>query len=174
METLILITGVAGSGKSTVAEYIEKRYGYKEYALGDKLKELTYRLLKTFDVPVNLVDDLYDVNTKCKYRKYLQLIGTECMRGTFGDDFWSEQLNNVIKNENKAIISDVRFINEYNYFKSRYKRVYTIKVVRPGLGVMNHKSEQEIGNIPFDYIIMNELDLETLYHIVDNIMNFIQ
>ena len=87
--TLLLLSGNAEAGKSTMAKYLLNKYdNYIEYALSDKLKQLTFELLKLFDVSINSIDDLYNVETKKNYRKYLQLIGTECCRKVFGDDFW--------------------------------------------------------------------------------------
>lgn len=168
-----MLTGQAGSGKSTIAKYIENKYDYKEYALGDKLKSLTFKLLTMFNIPIQSEADLYHVEKKCKYRTYLQQIGTECIRGTFGDDFWCEQLNDDIKNEDYAIISDLRFLNEYDYFKSRYTNVNVIRVYKNNLPIMEHRSEQEVSNIKNDYIVYNNSSFDNLYIAVDNIMNFI-
>lgn len=173
MKSLILITGNAGAGKSTIAKYIEDKFHYKDFALGDNVKTLTYKLLTLFKIPINSVDDLYDIKTKPKYRSYLQQIGTECMRGTFGDDFWCEQLDKEIRNEDYAIVSDVRFISEYNYFKSHYNNVHTIKVIRNGIQIMKHQSEQEINTIPADFELYNNGSILDSTLIAYNIMNTI-
>lgn len=166
MKKVIVISGLAGSGKTTAANYIEQKYNFKQLALGDKLKQLTFKLLKIFNVPIKSIDDLYNPIKKQEYRKYLQLIGTECCRSVFNSDFWCDQLIKEINNYDKIIISDVRFENEYNYFKNKYD-ITSIKIVRDGIKIMNHQSEQEINNIKSDYIIYNNSSISELYKLID-------
>lgn len=169
MKSIILLTGLAGSGKSTIAEYIVKTYGYKEFTLAEKLKELTFKILQVFGIQIESINDLYDVNKKSAYRHYIQQIGTECMRATFGNDFWCKQVDEMIKDEQFIIISDVRFLNEEQYFKSRYN-VITVKIIRDGIQTMNHQSEQEIDSIKYNYIVRNNGSIEALHKTVDTLM----
>ena len=177
--TLLLLSGNAEAGKSTMAKYLLDKYeNYVEYALSDKLKQLTFELLKLFDVSINSIDDLYNVETKKNYRKYLQLIGTECCRKVFGDDFWCNMLNKDIKKSitdgKNVIISDVRFINEHNYFKQKYENkinVVSIMIKRTDANSLTfeqqlHSSESEVNNLTYDYKIDNNLT-EEFYSDID-------
>lgn len=176
--TLLLVSGNAGSGKSTLSTYIIDKYGYCgfgnsssiiEFALADKLKQLTFEILKLFGIQIDSIQDLYTPGKKEQYRKYLQGIGTECCRKVFGDNFWCEMtyldIMNKIKDENCIIISDIRYINEQEYFMKTFEKkcqIIRIKVVRTDKedmkmneNEMNHSSEMEIDDLEFDYVIEN-------------------
>ena len=183
--TLLLLSGNAEAGKSTMAKYLINKYdNYVEYALSDKLKQLTFELLKLFNVSINSIDDLYDVETKKNYRKYLQLIGTECCRKVFGDDFWCIMLNKDIKKSiaegKNVIISDVRFLNEHSYFKQKYEKsinVVSIMIKRTDANSLTseqklHSSESEINNLKYDYEINNNLT-EEFYSDIDKVIECI-
>ena len=170
----ILLIGPAGSGKSTIAYWLMKEYGFKEFALGNKVKELTFLLLKLFNVEIDSIEDLYNIETKNKYRKYLQMIGTDCCRKVFGEDFWCKQLEESISTEKNIVISDVRFINEFNYFNKGSDTI-SIKIVGRKFENENdmykHRSETELDEIETDYIIDNSKDIGYLFDQLDKIIN---
>ena len=170
-----ILTGLAGSGKSTVAKYLEEHHNIKEFALADKLKQLVFRLCKTFDVPINSVEDLYNVATKNNYRKYMQQVGTECCRAVFGNNFWCEQLKQSIQAYGKdVVISDIRFLNEYAYFKDHSVCIKITGRQFDDPNMHKHASELEIMNIPCDYEIVNDGTLEELYAKVEGVLKTIK
>lgn len=183
--TLLLITGKAGAGKTTMSEYIVEHYeGSKNYALGDKLKELTFRLLKTFGVEIESLNDLYDVKSKNKYRHYMQQIGTDCVREVFGEDFWCEVLSESVLHdlceERMVMISDVRFRNEIRYFRTLCERgrfsCYMLNVIRNNneIGLSEpekkHISECDLVCENYDFEIYNNYDINHLYEQIDVVM----
>ena len=170
--TILLLVGEAESGKSFMTKYILDNYNdYVEFALGDKLKHLTFEILKLFDIPINSLAELYNINTKNKYRHYLQKIGTECCRKIFGENIWcdaiAKDITKCVKNGKNIIISDIRFMNEQQYFIRKYNehniKIYTIKVNRTdgynGLSQKEreHQSEMEINNIKYDFVVNNDM-----------------
>ena len=170
--TILLLVGEAESGKSFMTKYILDNYDdYVEFALGDKLKHLTFEILKLFDIPINSLAELYNINTKNKYRHYLQKIGTECCRKIFGENIWcdaiAKDITKCVKNGKNIIISDIRFMNEQQYFIQKYNernmKIYTIKVNRTdgynGLSQQEreHQSEMEINNIKYDFVVNNDM-----------------
>lgn len=171
--SIILVTGKSGSGKSTLSKYIVDNYdSYIEVALADKLKQLTFKLLQLFDVKIDSIDDLYNVNTKNKYRKYLQNIGTECCRDVFGDDFWCDMLKlDLSKN---IIISDIRYANEMNYFMNKYSDhdIISIKVVKKNSSTTfnNHSSELDIDQLQTDFTIENDFT-DSFFKKIDDTLN---
>ena len=171
--SIILVTGKSGSGKSTLSKYIVDNYdSYIEVALADKLKQLTFKLLQLFDVKIDSIDDLYNVNTKNKYRKYLQNIGTECCRDVFGDDFWCDMLKlDLSKN---IIISDIRYVNEMNYFMNKYSDhdIISIKVVKKNSSTTfnNHSSELDIDQLQTDFTIENDFT-DSFFKKIDDTLN---
>ena len=161
---IILITGKAGSGKSTLAAIFEE-HGFKNVALADKLKEFTYKCLQVFGIKIDSLKDLYEQSTKTQYRTYLQKLGTECFRETFGDDFWCDVLMNDIRDAPNVVISDIRYENEIEYFKQRFECV-VVKIVRNNSiltdSQQHHSSEIGIRDELCDVILNNNSSIESL------------
>lgn len=117
--TIIGLCGPAGAGKSTVAKHLVEKYGAFLYGFAQPLKEMVKRALDFTDEQVygtqeqkETVDPRYGHSP----RWFLQRIGTEGCRATFGDDFWTKQtLDSVYRQHPRlAVIDDMRFINEAN------------------------------------------------------------
>ena len=102
-------------------------------------------------------------------RKQLQHMGTENGRDKYGQDIWINTLDTWMKlyherGIERFIITDLRFKNEYEYLKSKNAKI--IKIEAPNrqkknlqgqnLQVLNHRSETELNDIEFDYIINND------------------
>ena len=82
--------------------------------------------------PLNYIRNDNDPKIKSRYRQYYQLIGTECCRKVFGNDFWCERADEYIQKKDVptlhgmldyVIISDIRFQNEHKYFVDRYETI---------------------------------------------------
>lgn len=117
LPTVIALCGPAGSGKSTVATHLVEKYGAVRYGFATPLKEMVKRALDFTDEQVygtqeqkEAVDPRYGHSP----RWFLQRIGTEGCRATFGEDFWTKQAIDTIYRQNPrlAVIEDMRFINE--------------------------------------------------------------
>lgn len=157
---LILITGHSKEGKSYLADKLCSNMHIPYFALADELKMITNELFALFNIPTS--DD------KEVMRPYYQTIGTEICRKHFGNEIWCETLERKINacDSDVVIINDIRYINEYNYFKSRYK-CFTIRCHSQELdGTHNttHSSEQQIESIPVDYTFENVDDETTFEH----------
>ena len=177
--TLILVSGKAGCGKSTFAQYLVKKNPerFVEFALARKLKVITFKLLKLFNVPINSIDDLDNRQTKEKYRHYLQQIATEVFRSSFGDDFWCQQIKDEIDkalNLNKiVIISDVRFPNEQQYFHTNFSddNVYDIMIHRKEADeVKSSHISENTNSLTSEYVINNNDSMEQFYKSIDDVV----
>lgn len=100
-------------------------------------------------------------------RQVMQLFGTEIMRNILDDKIW---INCVLNrsNKNNLIISDLRFITEYEEIK---KRNGFIIYIDRGLTPGTHKSESEmqilLNQNKFDLIINNKnISLKELFNVV--------
>jgi dephospho-CoA kinase len=176
---IIAICGMKRSGKDTIADHIISKYDYEKIKLADPLKKAVQILFNFTDDQVGDSDDKdkIDPNWGITPRKVMQFFGTEIMQykiqeilPTIGRKFW---INSLISNMNmnptkKYIISDLRFLHEYEELIKQ--NVFIIKVTRKTelLNEDNHISEEEWQNIPENLLINNDSDIDSLLIKVDN------
>lgn len=173
---LLLISGLAGSGKSTIANYIMQKFDIKKYSLGDVLKETLVEVSNLFNDPITL-SDLYNTKKKQQYRHHMQIFGTDILRKYFGDDIFNVALEKRVDNSKSFIIDDVRFKNEYdywvNYAKTYNYKLITLRVIRKQNSLKEnekiHISEQLLG-VGFMELIDNEGSKDELYKQIDEII----
>jgi hypothetical protein len=139
----------------------------------------------------------YDKESNVHYetitvRKFLQLLGTECMRMGLHVNTWVNALfadyhptsNKSMEDSFKEqfltgrseihyklpnwIITDMRFPNEMEAVELR--EGVTIKVVRPGTAVGTHPSEIALDDAYFDHVISNDGTIEDLVEKVRQVL----
>ena len=181
------ITGLMGSGKSTVVDYLVKEYGFDEYAFAQPIKQIAMIMgFKHIDVYGTQEDkESVNPNMGISGREFLQKFGTEGMRemmpqilpdldlGDFGSP-WIKICDNYLKNRNcmnPIIISDMRFADEAAYLRDR--RACLIKIIRPSNKETNHRSETEINSIKADITIINDGNLDNLYNQIDELFSHV-
>jgi Deoxynucleotide monophosphate kinase len=143
---LIGLTGNMGVGKDTAAQFLVEHYGFVRHAFADRLKLSVAALT---GVPIESVDDWKNnphraiaimdgdrVVASMTWRTFLQRVGTEMGRMTFGESFWIDiwkkeydhmrQLNYA----RHVVVPDVQFHNEAMMIKACHGTV--VEVVRPG------------------------------------------
>lgn len=125
---IISITGLIGSGKSTVADYLVSKHEFVEVSFAGTLKDAVSAVFgwdrellegKTVEsrewreqIDQWWADKLNMPNLTP--RLILQLWGTEVCRKCFHDDIWVTSLENKLKNlKSNIVISDCRFPNEF-------------------------------------------------------------
>jgi hypothetical protein len=140
---LIAAVGLIGSGKDTVADYLETNYGFKRESFASSLKDAA-------SVIMGWDRDLLEGKTKesrewrervdpwwaerlgiphLTPRWVLQEWGTQVFRFHFHDDIWIASLENkLLKYSGNVVISDCRFPNEVNAV--RRQKGLVIRVVR--------------------------------------------
>ena len=96
----------------------------------------------------------------------------DAFKEKFGRDIWIKVLFDTIKNENKVVITDLRFKNEYD--ECREKGVFIIKVVRPEMGSSDtHVSETDLDNISdseYDAFVVNSGTIDDLKQTIRKIL----
>jgi len=107
---IIGITGLAQSGKSTLANILCTRHGFVSIALADSLKNIAKEHFN------------WDGQKDSRGRRLLQLLGTEVGR-TYDADLWVIKLQNKIaikraQGKLDIVVPDVRFQNEAQAIKS--------------------------------------------------------
>jgi len=185
---IIALTGNKGSGKTTIAQYLEKKYKFIPYAFADPIKS-------ALKIIFDWNDDFFSPDKKEKIdpywgvspRQMMQFFGTEVaqifltqhfsnFKKKIGKNLWVKHFEKFY-NRNKhrdIIIHDLRFPHEYKFLKSIDTIV--IKIVREWENNTNstdlHVSEQLIDTIPYDYKIVNN-NINEIYNQVDNILSII-
>jgi len=152
-KNFILLTGKMGAGKDTVAGIFEN-YGYKRFAIADKIREIAdkntddfwpyyiyqdiKKLIELGDITGKSRENFYREMVHCFYknkndrRGILQDIGS--VGRMFDKYLWIKYLDNQIKplleTREKIIISDIRHVNEFLYF-TEVRQFRSIKVIKP-------------------------------------------
>lgn len=174
---LIGVCGKLGSGKDYILSHViipiicSWNETYLHLNLADQIK---INVMTKDKIPYH---DVYIQKTQTT-RRLLQLEGTEKGRDVHGQDIWINYFHNwksVFESRGITFIlcSDVRFINEFNYFKEQGG--FLIKIHAPELNherlvqesngdeqllnqIKNHPSECQLDNLQdseFDLIVHN-------------------
>lgn len=168
---IIGLSGVARSGKDTVADYLIENYGFKKVSFADPIREALYRLdpdieLDGYDMKlasaVRLLgwEKLKDASSSI--RGLMQRMGTEVGREMFGENIWVDAALKGIAPEDNIVITDVRFPNEADAIQAIGGKLWRIE--RPGVGPANdHPSENALDSYEFPIKLANEGTLEDLW-----------
>ncbi len=174
---IIGMSGVARSGKDTVAKILHDVYGYEIYSFSDILNETLIALnpmvtlnpesadkmsLDGWTRYANLIEAVGYERAKAQpeVRRLLQAMGTEVGRTYFGQDVWVEALFRKI-DVPLAVITNVRFPNEYDAVKDRGGKVWHVS--RPGFTPANgHISDTALDGHTFDWAFINDGTVEDL------------
>lgn len=171
---IIALTGLKGSGKDTVADYIVTKYGYKKETFAEPLKNALKCLFglndnNLYENKESKLDDWYGVTP----RQLMQYVGTELLRDQMyklipelKKNIFVKNLENKIKKGGNFVISDLRMENEYELIK-KYGGV-VININRGLISVDTHSTENTI--LDYDYILNNLGTIENLYDNIDIIM----
>lgn len=165
---IILISGKAGHGKTTFANFLEEELMLKgevlRIAFGDLLKDICCRY---YD---------WDGEKNEEGRALLQLVGTEIVRER-DEDFWTDHVARfaAVMRPDFVIIDDWRFVEEVERLSRFFSDITTIRVERYEKWVgdhpdyinvpyknpvmtkeqLAHRSETELENYICEYIITN-------------------
>jgi len=203
MSNIIAICGAKRSGKDVLAKYIVATRGFKKLSFAEPLKKAVKELFNFNDIQVGIDEenavgnekDIIDERWGISPRKALQFFGTEIMQ---------HSINELIPNTNRGfladillsrisgnscdsyVISDMRFLHEYNKLKSLTKAcdacsLIVVKISRPAVNISEvaggtggavgtrdtHISENEYIDIPYDVEIINDGAISDLTDLFD-------
>lgn len=180
-EHIIGISGKGRSGKTTVAEYLQKVYGYEETSFAVPLKEACIRALVKNPPPAfKELDEatwrrlIYHDRTPFT-RWLLQFIGTEIVRDEIDVEHWVKAwLRESIGRETKRVVPDVRFLNEVRAIRHLGGEIWRIvRTSGEGVGIESgeaHRSETELDDFTPDFVLEAPWGIENLYRLVDERM----
>jgi len=178
---IIGIGGKSGSGKDTIAEFLQARYGFSYDQIASPLKSAVKALFSLSDAEV------YDRELRGKplagwpgwtVRKLLQLIG-DLLRDNIDGQILVKSLCRRLNNRGQTpsdwVIPDVRLPNETEMLRSVFGKDFVMmRVTRPGFdgrnigGIEGHKTEQY--DLDADYTFANDSTKEDLWKEVEAVM----
>lgn len=134
MKQVIGLCGFANSGKSTVALYLQRQYGFRRLSFATAVKDITaaafgWEREKLEGVRPedrtwrNTPDVFWSERLKMEFtpRYALQMIGTNIFRNQVHANIWSDLIIRQIDqmaDGAKVVIDDVRFVNERSALRS--------------------------------------------------------
>lgn len=197
MSNIIAICGAKRSGKDVLAKHLVATRGFKKLSFAEPLKKVVKELFNFNDIQVgideeNAVGDekeIIDERWGISPRKALQFFGTEIMqhaidelipntnRGFLADILLSRISRDSCDSCDSYVISDLRFLHEYNKLKSSVKvgkirSLIIVKISRPTVNISEgtrdaHISENEFIDIPCDVEIINDGSISDLKDLFD-------
>ena len=179
-QMLLGLTGPMGSGKDTVADWLQLNHLMTRYAFADPLKAMTAALIEfTQTKHIKPAPEAYTKDRALKDaptpflanqtpRRIMQTLGTEWGRETVDPDFWVYIMASRIERhmgtrvwhtlKRGIVFTDVRFPNEAAFIHQLGGTV--VRVERPGHNPGPHASEHLL---PADVVIQNDGTIDDLH-----------
>ena len=110
---LIALTGAAGCGKSTAADYLISQHGYTRVRFAGPLKAMVAALgLDERHIEGELKQTPMEELSGQTPRYAMQTLGTEWGRNCMGEDFWVNLWRQDALRYERVVVDDCRFPNE--------------------------------------------------------------
>lgn len=183
---VVLLSGHAGAGKDTVADYMCARYGFMKLSFA---APIYYMLAKMLNVSVSELHEMKRngekvPGTHVTVRHALQTLGTEWGRAHIDTNLWVKMAIRKIQllaperwyNDlpQRFVMTDCRFTNEYTTFQMSELSSKLVSIARDRAeGIqMEHKSERDISKLSFyaEMHLDNNGDKFQLFENVDTLV----
>lgn len=177
---LIGITGRAGSGKDTLADYLVRQFGYVKYSLSKPIKDILNerfgwtekdwenRAWKEAQMP-HCGASVRNITINFSPRSWAQWLGTEVGRNIGGEDVWVNMMERAWRDllEDRSMWADALMVVPDVRFNNEARRIHelggaVIRVVRDGVADVNaHVSELGISDELVNVEVINDSDIIT-------------
>jgi len=172
---IILISGYAGSGKDMAADYLVKHKNFVKLSFAEELKLI---VAKKYNIDHALTlsqigKKTLDAGSGLTIRQLL--IKEALMLRSENPDIFAHQLLQKVKlYTNNIVISDFRYINEFEYLSKFLPVLKTLRIDRFSSSSVDSNSETELDNFKFDYKISNRTSISNLYDEIEKIYTILQ
>jgi hypothetical protein len=177
------LTGAAGVGKDTVADYLVTRYGYEKVSFAAPLKRVLLQQDPIIGMdlfrpgsPVHLstaIDRYTEEGVKKVfplYRKYLEKLGTEGIREE-DPDFWIKAASKSLTDPlGKYVFTDVRFPNEAEFIGDCRGSLWQVDGPQRRDSPGTHVSNSWAGKLGEAFYLLNNGSIDKLYTEADYVL----
>ena len=161
---IILISGTAGSGKDTAAEFLQEKFAKEGYkVLITHFADLVKYVAENF-CELNGVKDIHG-------RSVLQKVGTDIVR-KWNEDYWVDFIIDMLSlfggRYDYVLIPDARFPNEVSKIKEKWPDAIHLRVERREFKThlteeqQHHASETALSSVMPDIWVHNDGNLADL------------
>jgi hypothetical protein len=179
----------AGSGKSTIADYLVAQHGFTRLGFAEPLKDMIRMLLENYGynpadayhmTHVNKHAPLPEIDPRIDARHLLRTLGTEWGRTCVHPDIWlrcwsARYLKLRARGLNNVVVDDMRFLNEATHIDRYGGQLWCVN--RPGTERgTTHASEGGLDDLDsdpflsFTQVLHNDKTLADLYSALDTIL----
>ena len=170
---LIGIAGKARTGKDTCAQYLWQRFGYTRIAFADPVKLAAQQIFGLSN------EETWDDEFKEKAvnywgmspRELFQRVGTEAIRGTFGETVWIKRwllTYTLVKETDHVVVPDVRSDLEAEFLRSLGGQI--LHITRGSAPTVRaHSSENGVMIKDGDLEYANDKEIRDLVKFLDTI-----
>lgn len=164
---VIAISGAAGSGKSTAADYLVRMHGYERVKFAGPLKDMCRAIGMTeSQIEGEHKERPFDWLQGKTPRHAMQTLGTEWGRKCMGEHFWiglwERAANDVLDGGGRVVVDDCRFANEADAVR-KLGGVVVRLIGRGGIGgghsseAMDWEADRVIQNLEYKSALYEEL-----------------
>ena len=169
---LIGLSGKAGSGKDTVADYLVEKHGFVKLAFAAPLKQGMKHLFGFSEEQLNdpTLKETVDEKWNKTPRQLMQWLGTDILRANIRQDFFILQVQDAIKKiGGNIVICDARFKDECDMIWDMGGQMIRISRKEHVGTQSQHVSENLV--IQCDQTISNDSSREVLFEKVQNVLD---
>lgn len=161
---VIALTGVAGSGKSTAADYLIRHHGYVRVKFAKPLKDMMRAIgFGEEDIEGSCKELSNSLLCDKTPRHAMQTLGCQWGRDCIGEDFWvnlwKDSAQRIILHGGRVVTDDCRFPNEASTIRKMGGVIYKLE----GRGGIAGTHASEAGCGIADAVIENDGALVDLY-----------